>query len=98
MNYKRLGCLLLIILGILLIINGFSSLHEIPSAKPLSEKISAFFTDNSMWNPLIEFFGGTPVPEKMSPVDYKASALVSIAIGVILFLTGILALFFRKKD
>lgn len=98
MNFKQLGSLLLMLLAIFLIVHGLSSLHETQTPKTFSKKVSDFFTDNPLWNPLIEFFGGTPISEKTPPVHYKSSALISIALGGILLLTSIFSYFaFRKK-
>jgi hypothetical protein len=41
-----------------------------------------------MWNPIIKFFGGTPIPEHPHP--HKAPGIVTLVTGILLFLGGLL--------
>ncbi len=89
MRFKLLLSVLLVFLGLYLIINGSSALHQPhASAKTFWEKSGDFFTNNPTWNPLIEFFGGTPIPEQSIP--RKAPAIVTLVTGILLFGGGVL--------
>ena len=94
MSLKFFISLGLIILGLYLIINGSNRLHQSPAAT-FWKKTENFFTDNPMWNPIIEFFGGTPIPERAS--SSKASGAVTLVMGIILFIGGILHAFILWK-
>jgi len=89
MYLKLFLSLLLIFLGLYLIINGSNGLHQRhPPPETFWQKTENFFTKNPMWNPIIKFFGGTPIPE--TPHPRKAPALVTLVTGILLFAGGIL--------
>lgn len=89
MYFKLLLSLLLVFLGLYLIINGSSALHQPHApAKTFWQKSGDFFTNNPMWNPVIKFFGGTPIPENTHP--RKPPAIATLVTGILLFGGGIL--------
>lgn len=98
MYFKLLGSLVLLALGVYFLFNGITDLHHIAPPKDTWQKISDFFTNNTMWNPIIEFFGGTPIKETPPPSKFNTSAIVDIAIGTVLVLSGAaFAVYFGRK-
>jgi hypothetical protein len=95
MNYKLYGGLLLLVIGIYLILSGIGTSHEVEASKDFAKKVSDFFTNNPTWNPLIKFFGGTPIKELPK---HTTSPTMRIVIGSFLTLIGAaFAYVYRKK-
>jgi hypothetical protein len=91
MSQKHLISIALILLGLYLIINGSNALHQSHlSPATFWKKTENFFTNNPMWNPIIKFFGGTPIAQTSSP--RKGPAIIALVTGSILLLGGILHL------
>jgi hypothetical protein len=96
MNFKLIGSLLLLAVGTYLVLHGLTLSPPVETSKDIWQKTSNFFSNNPMWNPLIEFFGGSPIVEE--PPERDSSSIVNISVGSALILAGIaLALFCCKK-
>lgn len=89
MSRKFLISIALILLGLYLIITGSNELHQ-SHLSPVTfwKKTENFFTNNPMWNPIIKFFGGTPIPETSS--GRRGPAIIALVTGSILLVGGIL--------
>ncbi|MBY0529390.1 MAG: hypothetical protein K2P51_04285 [Rhabdochlamydiaceae bacterium] len=95
MNFKLIGSLLLLAIGTYLVLHGLTAAPPVETSKDIWQKTSDFFTNNPMWNPLIEFFGGSPIVEKPLKRDY--SSIINISVGSALILAGIALAFLCCK-
>ena len=97
MKRKLLIPLLLIALGVYFIVQGIY-LNPVPvdeTNQDVWQKISNFFNNNPMWNPLIKFFGGTPI--EPPPEPSKTPMIISIAIGAFLIVAATFLTLYRPK-
>lgn len=94
MNIKYWGSLFALVLGILLLVYGINSLQIVEPPKDFWQKTEDFFSNNPMWNPIINFFGGTPIKE---PSRYPPSTIALIIIGSLLSIGGLIMVFVDRK-
>jgi hypothetical protein len=80
--------------GIVLIILSIYAMHAFAKSKGLSTNIKHFFTENPLWNPIIEFFGGKP---QEKPPVHDVRALVMQTIGIVLVVLGGITVFFSRR-
>lgn len=84
------------LLGLLLIIIAKRGMNKVNKAKHTVDYLGDFFTNSSgIWNPVIQFFGGS-IKEEASKYDTTLSLL--LLSGIILLITGIVLFFFKKKQ
>lgn len=95
MNIRRITGLILFIAGIILLIFSIHYMNEIFKAKGIAHDVQNFFSHNpSMWNGLIDFFGGKAQEEV---AKYDIPLLVMFISGIFLIFIGSLMGFIRKK-
>ncbi len=93
---KHIISLLLLATGVYFIVHGIGLAPQPEPPKDFWQKTDAFFTNNPMWNPIIEFFGGTPIQE--TPKPSKTPAIIHILVGTLFILGGtFISLYPRKK-
>ncbi len=97
MNWKRLIGILSLVLGIYLISYSIHAMHEINEAKGFKNDLDQFFNHNpSVWNPLIEFFGGK-AQEEIS--QYDTPVLIMLISGIVLSIGGfVTAVFYWNQS
>jgi hypothetical protein len=93
MNRKRIVGMIIFVAGLFLIIFSIHAMEKVPEAKGVGKSISDFFMHNSMWNPLIKFFGGTP---EVKMVEHHRSHAMYLITGIILAIGGGFLVFARK--
>ncbi|HUD00754.1 MAG TPA: hypothetical protein VMR37_00340 [Rhabdochlamydiaceae bacterium] len=96
MNRRQLIGWIVVAVGIVLIILSVHWIHEFAKIKvPTTTHIKIFFTENPLWNPVIEFFGGKP---QAKPPAHDVRALFIQGFGIFLVVVGgLIALVFRRK-
>ncbi len=94
-NLRQIFGLLLCGVGSYLIYAAIEGFKKITEAKDFAHRFSNFFSHNTMWNPLIKFFGGK-AQEKIS--ESQEPAILALATGIALVIIGVsLIIFFRKR-
>lgn len=89
MRNKRTIALSILCVGLALLSYSIYALHRIAKAKGIKTDVQNFFTHNpSVWNPVIEFFGGE-AQQEVSKYD-KPVAIMFIS-GVLLTIAGAIA-------
>lgn len=98
MNLKQIGGAVIAAAGIILISFAIHAKHQVSQAKDVSDKITNFFTHNpSLWNPLIEFFGGTAQTALVG--KYRGPILFALIAGIALTGLGLwIAFVYRKRQ
>ncbi|MES2122256.1 MAG: hypothetical protein V4492_05710 [Chlamydiota bacterium] len=97
MKIKLIISLLLLATGVYFIVDGINLTPQEEPHRDVWGEIDNFFSNNPMWNPLVEFFGGTPIQE--TPKPSKVPSIVNIVIGALIILAGVaVSLYPRKKQ
>ena len=96
MTGKQVFGLLVLAAGIILIFFGIQAMYEMSQGHGLEKDVDNFFSHNTMWNPIIKFFGGTPQTE---PDDNSWAFLTALIVGIVLGIVGsLMAVTFRKRS
>lgn len=82
MNKKKIIGLIALVVGIFLICYAVHSFNKIAEAKGFESDVEDFFSHNpSVWNPLIEFFGGK-AQEEVSKYDLPVTIMMLSGIAL----------------
>ena len=92
--HKNLIGFIMIAVGSYLIYFANRAMGEISEAKDFIENFTDFFAKNSMWNPLVTFFGGTAYEEASK---HDTTVLALLISGIILILGGVFILLQRRS-
>ncbi len=98
MSRKRIISLIATAVGIYLIIYSIHSMNEISDAKGFASDLENFFTHNpSVWDPLVEFFGGK-AQEEVS--KYDVPVMIMLISGIVLTIGGVVTtiLWWKKPE
>ncbi len=81
-------------IGVFLLVYAIRSWRKIEAAKGITDDIGNFFSHNpSLWDPMIEFFGG----EAQTAVSKYDLPVLILFISSLLLITGGLVLVLRKR-
>lgn len=69
-------------------------MHKASEAKGFVDNFTDFFSHNTMWNPLIKFFGGEAQKEASK---HDVSIWVMLIVGIILILIGLSKVLLSRK-
>ncbi|MBS0650855.1 MAG: hypothetical protein JSR93_06815 [Verrucomicrobia bacterium] len=97
MNKKRIIGLIALAAGIFLICYAVHSFNKIAQAKGFESDVNNFFNHNpSVWNPLIEFFGGK-AQEEVSQYDLPVTIMMLSGIALTIGGAITLIIWCKKK-
>jgi hypothetical protein len=85
MSRKQIASLIAFVLGLGMIAYAIHGMHEAAEAKGFVDDVTNFFSHNTMWNPLIEFFGGEAQGEVSK---YDVPLLLLFIGGIVLAIAG----------
>ena len=95
-NLRQIFGLILCGAGSYLIYAAIEGFKKITEAQDFAHRFSNFFSHNTMWNPLVKFFGGK-AQEKISESQAPASLALATGIARSVVLGFSLIIFFRKR-